>query len=126
MLILKAAALALILCVFTLVLKKDQPAFAFLASTCGVVCLLAFSAGQLIPLIQWLRALSRYGVGGSAATLLQILGIALVAQFSADLCREAGLGAAASALDLGGRLLALVQAAPMLQTLLDAFSGFLR
>ena len=57
---------------------------------------------------------------------LRVLGIALVAQFAADLCREAGLGAAASAVDLCGRLLALAQAAPLLQTLLDAFSGFLQ
>lgn len=125
MLMLKAAALALVICVLTLVLKKEQPGFAFLASACGAAMLLAFSAGRLLPLADWLRALAGYGLAGDAAVLLQVLGIALVAQFAADLCREAGLAAAASAVDLCGRLLALVQAAPMLQTLLDAFSGFL-
>ena len=123
MLILKAAALALVLCVLTLALKKDQPSFAFLASACGAVLLLTFAAEQLLPLVQWLNALAGYGL---AAALLRVLGIALVAQFAADLCREAGLGAAASAVDLCGRLLALAQAAPLLQTLLDAFSGFLQ
>lgn len=126
MLILKAAALALVLCVLTLALKKDQPSFAFLASACGAVLLLTFAAEQLLPLVQWLNALAGYGLAVHAAALLRVLGIALVAQFAADLCREAGLGAAASAVDLCGRLLALAQAAPLLQTLLDAFSGFLQ
>ena len=53
-------------------------------------------------------------------------GIALVAQFAADLCREAGLAAAASAVDLCGRALALLQALPLLQQLLDAFAGYLQ
>ena len=126
MLILKAAALALVLCVFTLALKKDQPSFAFLASACGAVCLLAFAAERLLPLVEWLHTLAGYGLAASASALLQVLGIALIAQFAADLCREAGLSAAASAVDLCGRMLALIQAAPMLQTLLDAFSGFLQ
>ena len=55
-----------------------------------------------------------------------VLGIALVAQFAADLCREAGLAAAASAVDLCGRALALLQALPLLQQLLDAFAGYLQ
>ena len=35
MLILKAAALAIVVCVLVLCLKKDQPGFAFLLSLCG-------------------------------------------------------------------------------------------
>lgn len=126
MLIWKIAATALVLCVFTIALKKEQPAFAFLASACGALLLLAFAADQLLPLVQWLDRLAEYGFSAGAGCLLRVLGIGIVSQLAADLCREAGLAAAASTVDLCGRLLALVQAAPLLQTLLDAFSGFLR
>ena len=55
-----------------------------------------------------------------------ILGIALAAQFAADTCREAGMAAAAPAAELGGRILALLQALPLLQELLDCFAGYLQ
>ena len=48
------------------------------------------------------------------------------AQFAADTCREAGMVAAATAAELGGRILALLQALPLLQELLDCFAGYLQ
>ena len=50
----------------------------------------------------------------------------LAAQFAADTCREAGMAAAATAAELGGRILALLQALPLLQELLDCFAGYLQ
>ena len=41
-------------------------------------------------------------------------------------CREAGMAAAATAAELGGRILALLQALPLLQELLDCFAGYLQ
>ena len=58
--------------------------------------------------------------------MVRVLGIALAAQFAADTCREAGMAAAATAAELGGRILALVQALPLLQELLDCFAGYLQ
>ena len=100
MLILKAAALAIVVCVLVLCLKKDQPGFAFLLSLCGAAGLLWF-------------------------TVLQVLAIAFVAQLAADLCREAGLAAAAFCMEFVGRILAMLQALPLLQSLLASFLSFL-
>ena len=103
MLILKAAALAIVVCVLVLCLKKDQPGFAFLLSLCGAAGLLWFAVQQLRPL----------------------LAIAFVAQLAADLCREAGLAAAAFCMEFVGRILAMLQALPLLQSLLASFLSFL-
>ncbi len=97
MLILKAAALAIVVCVLVLCLKKDQPGFAFLLSLCGAAGLLWFAVQQLRP----------------------------VAQLAADLCREAGLAAAAFCMEFVGRILAMMQALPLLQSLLASFLSFL-
>uniref|UniRef100_UPI004025C49C SpoIIIAC/SpoIIIAD family protein n=1 Tax=Gemmiger qucibialis TaxID=2997294 RepID=UPI004025C49C len=51
MLILKAAALAIVVCVLVLCLKNDQPGFAFLLSLCGAAGLLWFAVQQLRPLL---------------------------------------------------------------------------
>ena len=55
-----------------------------------------------------------------------ILGIALAAQFAADTCREAGLCAASTAIELCGRVLVLLQALPLLRSLLGSFADYLQ
>ena len=126
MMMIKFAALALISCVFSLALRKDQPAFAFLVSVCGAVCLLGVVARQLQPVVTWLQTLAVYTQGQHLSCLLQVLGIALVAQFAADLCRDAGLASAAAAAELGGRMLALLQVLPLIESLIGSFLSFLR
>ena len=96
----KLAAAVFVAAVLMLILKKDQPAFAFLVSVCTAAGLLAVVVRQLQPLLDWLRTLDGYFQGQSPAALLQALGIALVAQFAADTCKEAGLTAAAGAVEL--------------------------
>ena len=115
MLILKAAALAIVVCVLVLCLKKDQPGFAFLLSLCGAAGLLWFAVQQL----------AGQAGGDSFSILLQVLAIAFVAQLAADLCREAGLAAAAFCMEFVGRILAMLQALPLLQSLLASFLSFL-
>ena len=122
----KLAAAAFVAAVLMLILKKDQPAFAFLVSVCTAAGLLAVVVRQLQPLLDWLHTLGIYFQGQSPAVLLQALGIELVAQFAADTCKEAGLTAAANAVELCGRVLALLQALPLLQSLLGSFADYLQ
>lgn len=124
MLLCKLAAAVLVAAVLTLLLKKDQPAF--LVSVCTAAGLLAIVVRQVQPLLDWLRTLDGYFQGQSPAVLLQVLGIALVAQLAADTCKEAGLSAAATAIELCGRVLALLQALPLLQSLLGSFAAYLQ
>ena len=98
MLLCKLAAAVLVAAVLTLLLKKDQPAFAFLVSVCTAAGLLAIVVRQVQPLLDWLRTLDGYFQGQSPAVLLQVLGIALV----------------------------LLQALPLLQSLLGSFAAYLQ
>lgn len=122
----KLAAAVLVAAVLTLLLKKDQPAFALLVSVCTAAGLLAVAMLQIEPLLAWLRTLEVYFQGQSPAVLLRALGIALVAQFAADTCREAGLCAASTAIELCGRVLVLLQALPLLRSLLGSFADYLQ
>ena len=122
----KIAGLALVTCVLALTLKKDQPAFGFLLSACGALCVLALVLQKILPVLDWIRSLSAYAGGSGVGVLLSVLGIAVIAQFAADLCKEAGLAAAASAVELCGRMLAVLQAMPLIQGLIDAFLSYLQ
>ena len=125
MLILKAAALAIVICVLALCLKKDQPGFAFLVSVCGALCLLAMSAAQIEPVIRQLRELAALVEAPSFGILLRVLAIALIAQLAADLCRECGLASAGFCVELFGRVLSMMEALPLLQSLVQSFLSFL-
>ena len=87
--------------------------------------LLWFAVQQLRPLLARLQQLAGQAGGDSFSILLQVLAIAFVAQLAADLCREAGLAAAAFCMEFVGRILAMLQALPLLQSLLASFLSFL-
>ncbi len=72
-----------------------------------------------------LQELAGQAGGDSFSILLQVLAIAFVAQLAADLCREAGLAAAAFCMEFVGRILAMLQALPLLQSLLASFLSVL-
>ena len=128
MLMLKIAALVLAGGLPVLVLKKEQPAFSFLVSVCGAGAVLVLTFRQIAPLLDLMETLlansALTGIQGFAC-VVQVLGIALTAQFAADLCRESGMNAAASAVELCGRLLVMLQALPLLQNLVGSLSSFL-
>lgn len=126
MLMIKLAAFCFVAGTLSLTLKKDQPAFSFLVSVGGAFFLLAAAADQLMPVLEWLRTLETYFPGQNTKILLRVLGIALAAQLAADTCRESGMAAAASASELCGRLLALLEALPLLQQLVSCFLSFLQ
>lgn len=126
MLLFKLAAIAFVTAVLSLALKKEQPAFAFLVSVCAAAGVLLAVAQQISPLLQWLHALDGALPGQGIGCLLRVLGIALISQLAGDICREAGLAAAATAGELCGRVLILLQALPLLQQLLDSYAGYLQ
>ena len=70
----KLAAAVFVAAVLTLLLKKDQPAFAFLVSACTAAGLLAVVVQQVDPWLDWLRTLDVYFQGQSPAVLLRVLG----------------------------------------------------
>ena len=126
MLLLKLAAVAFVAAILSLALKKEQPAYAFLVSVCAAAGLLAAVTQQIEPVLSWLNTLDGIFPGQGIGCLLRVLGIVITAQLAADICREAGMAAAATAAELCGRILALLQALPLLQELLDSYAGYLQ
>ena len=126
MLLCKLAALTFVAAVLSLALKKEQPAYAFLVSVCAAAGAMAVVVQQIEPVMDWLRTLNGIFTGQGISCLLRVLGIAIIAQLASDICREAGLAAAATAVELGGRVLALLQALPLLQELLASYAGYLQ
>lgn len=82
---------------------------------------------KLESVVEQLRFLQAYFSGYESyfQLLLKILGITYLAEFSADLCRDAGAGTLASQIELLGKLSILVLCLPIMTSLLETIDYFL-
>ncbi len=58
-------------------------------------------------------------------TLLKMLGITYIAEFSSSICKDAGYQTIAGQIEIFGKLAVLVLSMPILMALLDTVKGFL-
>ncbi|MCQ2559358.1 MAG: stage III sporulation protein AD [Clostridia bacterium] len=114
-------ALGLISAVLSLLLRQSKPEIAIF---------LALAAGLII--FYWLldKVAGILGVLSSLAeeaglnllyleTILKIVGIAYLADFGSQICRDAGEGAVAAKIEFGAKILILVLAVPVLLAVLN-------
>ncbi len=58
-------------------------------------------------------------------TILKIIGIAYIAEFGAQITKDAGQGAIASKIELGGKILILAMAIPILTVIIETVIGLI-
>lgn len=59
------------------------------------------------------------------STILKVVGIAYIAEFGAQVCKDAGETAIASKIELAGKVIIMVLAVPILWALMDLIIGIL-
>ena len=119
-LLMKAAALGLTGAVTALLLKKNAPELGLCLSI-AVTLAAAGLAVELLGQLQEIVALARDQTGLSPAVVgpvLKCVGIGAVTRLAADLCKDAGQGAVASAVELCGAACAMGAALPLIRSLL--------
>ncbi|MBQ7290470.1 MAG: stage III sporulation protein AD [Clostridia bacterium] len=104
-------------------LKNDFSAFVGIAT--GLV-LLGFAVGALYPLIEYVQKITE-GSGFSLyiETILKALGIAVVAESAADICRDFGESAIAARVEFAAKSLIMLLALPVVESLLALAFGVL-
>ena len=86
----------------------------------GIVLLSGAGIALLEPVLAFAGTLAAAsGVSETAALLLRALGVTLLTQLCADLCRQSGEGAIATGVENAGRAQLLLLALPKLQELLQ-------
>ncbi|GGK19021.1 stage III sporulation protein AD [Caldalkalibacillus thermarum TA2.A1] len=119
--IIQIVGIGLVATVLAIVLKEQKPVFAFLLSTFTGVLIFFFLIGKIYDVI---RVLERLAVEGGInliylKTILQIIGIAYIAEFAAQITRDAGQGAIASKIELAGKVLIMVMAIPIITVIIE-------
>jgi len=125
--LLKAAAVCIPAAVFAAAMKKDSPAMALLLAAAAACVTLYLALGAVTETAAFLGELADTAGISSAAlsAVMKTVGIAVVSRLAADVCRDAGMSAAASAAELAGTAAALFAALPLMRTALSMIGGML-
>ncbi|MDI6631433.1 MAG: stage III sporulation protein AD [Bacillota bacterium] len=119
--IIQVVSFALVAAVLAVVLRSQRPELGLLVGVAaGVVIFLAL-IGKISAAVTVLNNVAdRAGLNMIYLdTILKIVGIAYVADFGAQMCRDAGEGALAVKVEFAAKVLILVLALPILIGLLD-------
>lgn len=107
-------------------LKETRPEYGGLVTLGIGVMILGLAVGKIQYIFEVIEKLKdNLPVDGSyVATLIKMVGITYIGQFSAGICRDAGHQATAGQIDLFCRLSIMVLSLPILMALLDTIQKF--
>lgn len=111
----RVVAFAFISVVLIVVLRQERPEMAMLVgAAAGAILVLQ----MLVPLGQAVAALSDMAARAKVErfyldTVLRVIGVAYLAEFGSQMCRDAGERALASKVELAGKALIMVLAVPV-------------
>lgn len=119
--IIQIVGLGLIATVLALVLKEHKPVFAFLLVLFTGIFIFLFLIDKIAEIIYVLERLAvENGINMIyLKTILKIIGIAYIAEFGAQIARDAGEGAIASKIELAGKVLILAMAIPIITVIIE-------
>lgn len=104
-----------------MIIKEQKPNFSFLLIVFTGCTIFLFLVDQIYAIIEMLR---RIAVNAQinlvyVETILKIIGIAYIAEFASQITKDAGQGTIASKIELGGKIVILAMAVPILTALIE-------
>lgn len=120
--IIQIVGLGLLATILTLIIKEQNPLFAFLLATFTGIIIFLFLLGKIAAVIQLLENLTLKSNINPIylQTILKIIGIAYIAEFGSQIVRDAGQEAIASKIELSGKILILVMAVPIITVIVES------
>jgi len=125
--IMQIVALAVVGAALILVIRQEKPELAVQISVAAGLAVFALIAWKLVEVLNVLEGLAVRADLNMVflGTLLRILGIAYIAEFGTQICRDAGENALAFKVEMAGKVMILILAAPIITTILDTVSRLL-
>ncbi|UYM82559.1 stage III sporulation protein AD [Heyndrickxia coagulans] len=115
------AGVALITTFLALILKEQKPNFAFLLTLFAGCFIFLFLVDKIYEIIHLLQKIAQKGNVDTMyiETILKIIGVAYIADFAANITKDAGQGALAAKVELAGKIIILTMAIPILTVLIE-------
>lgn len=119
--VIKVVSIALIVTVIIIVVKQQRPELALQLSILVGVYIFFLVLPQITQVITVFEDISKKANINMVflGTLLKIIGIAYIADFGSQICRDAGEGAIATKIEFAAKILVLVMAIPIMVSILE-------
>lgn len=119
--ILQIVCVGIIAVVLSSTIKKQRPEIALQLSIATGVIIFIVVIVKLSAVINFLQDFSKRANIDSTYIniLLKIVGIAYIAEFGAEVCKDAGESSIASKIELAGKVTIVILAVPIISSLLD-------
>lgn len=120
--IMQIVGIGVVAAVLAITIKNHRPEMAMLLSVCvGVIIFLGVfgKIGSVMDILKELSARANISMV-YLGTILKIVGIAYIADFGAQICRDAGEGAIAAKIEFAAKILVLVLAVPIVVAVLQS------
>lgn len=119
--IFQIVAIGLVAAVLALLVKNQKPELGIYISLAAGIFIFIFVIAKLQSVIEILNQLTtKMNIEDIyLSTILKIVGIAYIAEFGAQVCKDAGEGVIASKIEFAGKVLIMVMAVPIMVSLMD-------
>lgn len=120
--ILQVVGIGLIGAVLAVYVKERNKEIAVLVSMATGLIIFLFAVSKISAVLQVLQDLASLANVNMfyLTTILKIIGIAYVAEFGAQVCRDAGEGSIASKIEFSAKILVIVLALPIILAILES------
>ncbi|MDX8359637.1 MULTISPECIES: stage III sporulation protein AD [Bacillaceae] len=119
--IVQIVGIGLIATFLAMIVNEQKPSFAFLLVVFVSCIIFLFLIDQIYEVI---RMIEKIAVNANVnmvyiETIMKIIGIAYIAEFGAQITKDAGQGAIATKIELAGKILILTMAIPILTVIIE-------
>lgn len=119
--VMRIVGIGLIGAILSILLRNSKPEFSMLIPVVVSFTVLACAMPYLIKITEELsRMASSAGINSSYMRIvIKVIGISYLVCITAELCKDAGENAIAAKIELGGKLIILAMAIPIINSLLN-------
>lgn len=125
--IVQIIGIGLVAAILSVTIKQEKPEFAAFVSI-GAGILIFFVIAYKLPYIVGVfnNLINKTRIDTLfISTLIKIIGIAYITEFSAQICKDMGENSIASKIELGGKVIIMVLGLPILTALTETVLGIL-
>lgn len=123
----RIAGIGVVGAVLAVTLRRERPEMAMLVGAVTGIVILIGLLSALSSVMKVLKAMTgALSLSEDFISIaLRVTGIALVAQFASQVCRDAGEESIAQKIELGGKVIMLVLTVPLLVNMVELVASFL-
>lgn len=125
--IFKIIGVGLITAITALIVKQIKPEISIVLGMAGGIIMILMLVDAFSNIISSFSSLlNKSGLaGGIFSTVLKIIGVGYITEFSANLCVDAGSSSIADKILLGGKIIIMLISIPIVTSIIEIISGLL-